>query len=115
MIVLLIIIYLVIVILGFIGIYYMTKKIVVTDNNSNSLLGVLATFIGSLILGYFFGALKLVVATYVAMNRSKSGKCIKILFLDLLTLKVVNYLLRIRRSNNNSIEFINERNDKVQP
>ena len=113
--VLLIIVSVVIGILGFVGIYYMTKKIVVIDNNSNRMVGVLTTFIGSLILGYIYGVLKLLVSTHVAINKSKSGKCIKILFLDLLTLKVVNYFLRISRSHNNSIDFINERDNKVQP
>lgn len=73
--VLLIVMSLIIGALGFVGIYYMTKKIL-DDRQSDRLMGVLAAFIGSLVIGYVYGLLKLLVGTHVAMNKEKSGKCI---------------------------------------
>ena len=98
--------------IGFVGIYYMTKKIV-NDKQSDRLFGVLATIIGSLIIGLIIGVLKLLAGSYVAMNKKKSGKCIKILFLDPLTEDIVGYFDRAYSSTNNSFEFVDPTENKL--
>lgn len=62
----------------------MGKKIV-DDKNSNRLAGVIATFFVSVIIGYGYGILKILVGARVAMNSEKSRDWIKFLFLDELT------------------------------
>lgn len=71
-------------IIGIIGIFFMGKKIV-DDKNSERLAGVIGTFFASLIIGYGYGVLKILVGTHVAMNSEKSRNWIKFLFLDVLT------------------------------
>ena len=48
-------------------------------------MGILGTFIGSVVVGYFYGMLKLLIGSYIAMNVEKSGGLSRALFLDALT------------------------------
>lgn len=57
----------VVIVLGFAGIYFMSKKIV-TDRNEKRFIGVLGTFLGSVVIGYVYGVLKLLAGTYVSIN-----------------------------------------------
>lgn len=57
----------VVILLGFAGIYFLSKKIV-TDRNENRFIGVLGTFLGSVVIGYVYGVLKLLAGTYVSVN-----------------------------------------------
>ena len=68
----------------------MSKKIV-GDLIENRLFGVLGTFIGSVVIGYVYGALKLLAGTYVSINKERAGKCIKILFMEVLTDEVASH------------------------
>ena len=91
----------------------MTKKIV-DDKHSDRLFGVLATIIGSLIIGLIYGVLKLLVGSYVAMNKKNSGSCIKILFLDVLTDDIVGHFDTAYNSTNNSFEIEDQLENKLE-
>ena len=75
---------------GAVGIYFLGKKIV-DDNNENRLLGVLGAFCGSVVVGYVYGLLKLLIGAHVAMNFENASGFTKLLFLDDLTYEVVKH------------------------
>ena len=76
---------------GFVGVYFLSKKII-DDNHSERLWGVLATFLGAVVVGYLYGVLKLLVGAHVGMKSDKSRGCIKFLFLDALVKEIVEHL-----------------------
>lgn len=80
-------------IVSIVGAFFMGKRIV-DNKDSNRLVGILGTFFGSVIFGYIYGILKLLVGAYVAMNAEKQRGWIKFLFLDVLTKEAADHLMK---------------------
>lgn len=48
-------------------------------------MGILGTFIGSVVVSYVYALFKLLIGSYVAINVENSGSFTKAIFLDVLT------------------------------